>query len=261
MKLVDEFADLKTLDPAGTDFDPDGPRSRAMLERVLATDPAQDVRPARTRRRLVRVAVATSAIAIAAVAVFVPRESGPVPSGDEAYATWTAQPSGLSMKERADAVKQCRKSLNGMGQDDKLKQAVTAMAERRGDWALVVLTGPDQFAATCMTNVNPRNPQGYGTIDGPGRAPVGPRQLAASALGTSGGGNYGYLTSAIGRAGTDVVRMTYKSPVHGQVKATVQNGYFAFWVPGSEFDGLHPVPVQVTYRDGTTAMVALRLGS
>jgi hypothetical protein len=261
MKHVDEFADLKTLDPATTDVDPHSFRARAMLERVLATDPAYEVRPHRTRRRLVRVAVATTAVAMAALAVFVPRDSGPMPTGDMAYATWTAQPGSLSAKERADAVKQCRKSLRGMGQDDQINRAGTAMVERRGDWALVILTGHDQFAASCMTNVNPRNRHGDGSIDGPGRAPIGPRQLAPSMMGTSGGGNNGYLTSAVGRAGSDVAGMTYNSPTRGQVKASVQNGYFAFWIPGSEFDGLDPVPVRVTYRDGTTAAVKLSLGS
>jgi hypothetical protein len=261
MKHLDEFADLKTLDPATTDIDPRSPRARATLERVFATDPAYDARPYRTRRRLVRVAVATTAVAIAAMAVFVPRDSGPVPSGDMAYATWTAQPGNMSAKERADAVKKCRTSLKGMGQDEQINQAGTAIVERRGDWALVILTGNDQFTATCMTNVNPRNRQGYGFIDGPGRVPVGPRQLAPSLLGTSGGGINGYLTSAVGRAGSDIVGMTYNSPTRGRVKASVQNGYFAFWVPGSEFDGLRPVPVRVTYRDGTTAAVKLSLGS
>jgi hypothetical protein len=254
MKHLD---DLKTLDPATDDIDPHGPRARATLERILATDPAYAPRPRRTRPKRVRVAVATSAVAIAAAAVFVPHD-GPGLSGDQAYATWTAQPSGMSAKERAKAVKECRKSLKGMGPyDDTIEHAGTAMAERRGDWALVILVSHDEFEAQCMTNVNPRNRQSYGLIGGPGRPDLGPRQLAPSEMGTSGGGNFGYLTSAVGRAGSDIVAMTYNSPVRGRVEATVSNGYFAFWVPGSEFDGLHPVPVQVTYRDGRTATVKL----
>lgn len=257
MKHLDEFADLKSLDPTTTGIDAHSPRARATLERVLARDPAPDIRPYRSRRRLVRLAVVTSAIAIAAVAVFVPRDGGAVPSGDVAYATWTSRPAGMSGMERADAGRECRKSLKGMGQDRQIDRAVTALAERRGDWALVILTGQDQFAASCMTNIHGG---GFGSINGPGRTPVGPRQLASEGLGTSGGGDWS-VTSAVGRAGSDIVGMNYLSPAHGQVKATVENGYFAFWVPGSEFDGLHPVPVRVTYRDGTSAAVMLRLGS
>ena len=37
------------------------------------------------------------------------------------------------------------------------------------------------------------------------------------------------------------------------------NGYFACWVPGKEFEGLQPVPVRVTYRDGTSAATTLKL--
>jgi hypothetical protein len=253
MKHLD---DLKTLDPATDDIDPHGPRARATLERILATAPAYDLRPRRTRPKLVRAAVATGAVAIAAAAVFVPHD-GPVPSGDQAFATWTAQPSGMSTQERAQAVKECRKNLKDLSNDDTIEHAGPAMAERRGDWALVILVSPDNFEAQCMTNVNPRNRGGYGSIGGPGRPDVGPRELELFGIGISGGGNFGYLTSAVGRAGSDIVAMTYNSPVRGRVEATVSNGYFAFWVPGRAFDGLHPMPVQVTYRDGHTATVKL----
>ncbi|GAA1585212.1 hypothetical protein GCM10009789_43570 [Kribbella sancticallisti] len=262
MKPVDEFAELKALDPATDDIDPSSPRARATLERVLGSDPAYDVRPHRTRRRLVRGAVATAAVAIATLAVFVPRDSGPMPNGDMAFATWTAQPGGLSAKERADAVKACRKRSQGMGQDDQVNRAGTAIAERRGEWTLVILTGHDQFAATCWMSINSRNRLGggFGNVDGPGRAAVGARELAPSLLGHIDIGFNGHVTSAVGRAGSDIVGLTYNSPTRGLVKASVQNGYFAFWVPGSEFDGSHPVPVRVMYRDGTSAAVKLSRG-
>lgn len=261
MKHPDEFAELATLDPARTDVDIHSPQARATLERVLASDPAYDPRPRRTRRRLVRVAVATSAVAIAAAAVLVPRDGGPVPSGDVAYATWTGQPTGPTAKERADAVQQCRKSLKGLAYDAQLDRSGPAMVERRGEWALVIMSGRDQFEAYCVTNISPGHGYSSGYVGGDGRGPVGPRQVRPSVMGAGGGGGQRYLSQAIGRAGSDVVGMTYNSPTRGLVKASVQNGFFAFWVPGKEFDGLQPVPVRVTYRDGTTAAVNLILGS
>jgi hypothetical protein len=259
MKPLDEFAALKALDPATRDPDPHSPRAQATLERILATDPSYGVRPRRRRRILVRAAVATAAVGIVAAAVLVPRDSGPLPTG-EAYAGWSAQPVGLTGEARATAVAQCRKSLKGMGTDDLINHLGTALAERRGDWALVILVGQDEASANCMTRVGPGQGGGYGYVGGPGDAPVAARQLRVTSLGTSGGGNVSYLTSAIGRAGSDITGLTYTSPTRGVVKATVSNGFFAFWIPGSEFDGLQPVPVRVTYRDGKTVATTLKLG-
>ncbi|MFC9691118.1 hypothetical protein ACFTSF_21380 [Kribbella sp. NPDC056951] len=255
MKPLDEFAALKTLDPASGDPDPHSPRAQASLERIVATDPSYDVPPHRLRRPLVRAAVATAAIAIGAAVVLVPR-SGLLPNGD-AYAGWTAAPSGLSPKEYAGAVADCRYSLESTGPSNS---AQVAMAERRGKWAIVVLKGPPKFQGYCMTNVVDYDKRsGYGGSAGPNHPPVGPRELAVLQLGAVGGKQAGYVTSAIGWAGSDIVGLTYTSPKHGVVKATVKNGFFAFWVPGFEFVGPDLVPVQVRYRDGTTAATTIQL--
>ncbi|MFF1822862.1 hypothetical protein ACFVWG_36530 [Kribbella sp. NPDC058245] len=261
MKDLDEFAALKALDPATRDPDPHSPRAQASLGRILATDLSYGGRPQRYRRPVVRAVVAVAAVGIAAAVVLLPREGGPLPNGD-AYAGWTAQPSGMSAQEHAKAIAECRKSLKGAGtSNSQLAQTDAAMAERRGDWALVILTGPDQFEATCMTNVK-SGPHGggFGSVGGPGRPPVGPRELSVSGMGAGGGGSMGYVTTAMGRSGSDIVAMTYTSPTRGIVRATVMNGYFAFWVPGYEFEGTQPVPVRVTYRDGKTVATTLKLG-
>ncbi|MET7280429.1 hypothetical protein ABZS29_19490 [Kribbella sp. NPDC005582] len=260
MRPLDEFAALKTLDPATTEADPHSPRAQASLERILATDPSYGVGLPRLRRPLVRAAVATAAIAIAAAIVLLPRDGGPLPNGD-AYASWTAQPSGMTAKEHAEAVKECRKSLKGMGVDDQIDRSDPAVVERRGDWSLVILAAADQSEASCMTNVKTGlRGGGFGSVGGPGRPPVGPRELSVSGMGAGGGGSLGYVTTAMGRSGADIVGMTYTSPTRGVVKATVMNGYFAFWLPGREFEGIQPVPVRVTYRDGTSAATTLKLG-
>ncbi len=258
MKPLDEFTVLKTLDPATADPDPHSPRAQASLERILATDPSYGGSRPRLRRPLVRAVVATAAVAIAAATVLLPREGGPLPNGD-AYAGWTAQPAGMSAKQQSKAVAECRESLKDM--DEQVDSTDVAIAERRGDWAMVILTGPDQFEANCLTHVGPgRDRSGFGHVGGPGRAVVGPRDIAVSGLGAAGGARTGYVTVADGRIGPDIVGMTYTSPTRGVVKATVANGYFAFWLPGWEFDGNKPVPVRVTYRDGTSAATTISLG-
>ncbi len=258
MKPLDEFATLKTLDPATSGHDPHSPRARAALERIVATDPVPDRRH-RLRRPLVRAAVATAAVAIGAATILLPRTGGPLPNGD-AYASWTAQPSGMSAKDHTEAVSECRKSLKGMGMDDQVDRSDPAVVERRGDWSLVILAGAGQSEASCMTNVKTGlKGGGFGSIGGPGRPPVGPRELSVSGLGAGGGPPLGYVTAAMGRSGSDIVGMTYQSPTRGAVKATVMNGYFAFWVPGKDFKDDRAVPVRVTYRDGTSATVILKI--
>ncbi|WP_405059499.1 hypothetical protein OG474_43165 [Kribbella sp. NBC_01505] len=256
MKDLAEFAALKTLDPATADVDPHSPRAQASLERILATDPSHGVRRPRLRRPLVRAAVAVAAVTVAALVVFVPRQGGPLPNSD-AYAGWTAAPSGLSPQEYAASVAACRSSLQSLEPTDG---AEAAMVERRGKWAIVILKGPNKFQGYCMTNLVDYDKQsGYGGTAGPNPPTVGPRELAVLDLGAVGGKQVGWVTSAIGWAGSDIVGMTYTSPTRGLVKATVKNGYFAFWVPGWEFEGPAPVPVRVRYRDGTTAATTIQL--
>ncbi|MFI5733612.1 hypothetical protein ACIA49_26090 [Kribbella sp. NPDC051587] len=255
MKPLDEFAALKSLDPATRDPDPHSPRAQATLERILATDPSYDVRP--RHRMLVRAVVATAAVAIGAVTVLVPHESGPL-SGGDAYAGWTTAPVGLSPQESASAAAECRQSLQSLGPSAGAK---VAMAERRGKWAIVILKDPGTFEGFCMTNlVDYDKHSGFGSVAGPHRPAVGPRELLVLDLGATGGKEAGWVTSGVGWAGSDIVGLTYTSPTRGVVKATVRNGYFAFWVPGWEFEGPNPVPVRVTYRDGKTVATTLKLG-
>ncbi|GAA0582302.1 hypothetical protein HPO96_08525 [Kribbella sandramycini] len=257
MKHLDEFADLKTLDPA-TGADPNTLHARATLDRILTTDPTPT--PRRPRRRAIRLAVAALAVAVGAAIVFVPRDTGPLPTG-EAYAGWTAQPGSLSAKERAAAVKACRKQLSDTPMDDVVKNTDPAIVERRGYWSVVVLLGPGGSEASCMTSSSPRmKGGGYGSIGGPGRPAPGPREISISSLGAAGGGDFGYVTSGMGRVGADIVGITYRSKAHGLVEATVENGYFAFWVPGKDLEDFEPAPVRVTYRDGTSAEVQLKIG-
>ncbi|MEU4190755.1 hypothetical protein AB0E69_02560 [Kribbella sp. NPDC026611] len=260
MKISDEFAGLKTLEPPNHDIDPGSAPAQAMLERVLAADPGDGVRPRRRlRKTVIRVAVAAAAVA-AVAAILIPRQSGPSLGGDAAYASWTAQPSGVSAQDRAKIAGECRKRLKGTGYDNKLDHAGTSMVDRRGDWVLAFLVGQNGFEASCMINIaSGRFGPGSGAI-GDGVATPRRRQLIPSGMGVSGGGQFPYLTQAVGQAGSDIVGMTYQSPNHGTITATVSDGHFAFWLPGSEFDGLHPVPVRITYRDGTTANVKLTLG-
>ncbi len=259
MKQLDDLRVLKTLDPATSDADPHSPEARAGLHRILTTDPAPPPisRPGRYGGRL---AVA-GGLLVAAVAalIVVPSTFG----GDAAYATWTADPGGLSATDSARAGESCRDQQRSAGRDyaEELAAAGTAISERRGDWTLVVLAGRDGFAALCITDrPKPFFRTSFGSIGAtPTAARPGPRDLTATSLGT--GEIDGHeLSVAAGLAGADVEEISYLSPSRGRVTASVASGQFALWLPGDELEGASSgVALDVTYRDGSTGRVTVAL--
>lgn len=266
MTRIDELQILKTMDPATTgDIDPRGPRARTDLQRILATDPTPptmpDVGQRRNRRLATRVAMGSGLVAASAVAaVVLPSALG----GDTAFATWTAAPSGMSAQDRASASASCRDEQKSGSPEfrDELSTATTAISERRGAWTLVVLAGQDGFSALCITDDSTRLFQDFfGSI---GKTPSAdrptPRGLTATVLGT-GSADGNELSVAAGLAGPDVTALTYTSPTRGKVKATVSGGQFALWLPGNELESTsrHGLPLQATFRDGTTTTITLTL--
>jgi hypothetical protein len=256
MTRIDEL--VKTLDPAATDIDVQGPRARADLQRILASEPVlrtpPSPRPIRTR-----VAWGAGLVAAAtAAAIVLPSVFG----GDGAFATWTADPAGLSAAEKAKVSASCRDQHKTFPEyRDDVAKAVTAVAERRGQWTLVVLAGPDRFSALCVTDDSTRLFRDhFGSIGRPAVNPPGPRGLTATDLGT-GSMNGKNLSVAVGFAGAEVTAVIYTSRARGKVKATVGAGRFALWLPGNDLENASQqgVPVQVTYRDGTAAAVTLKL--
>ncbi|WP_328989185.1 hypothetical protein OG394_23430 [Kribbella sp. NBC_01245] len=271
MTRIDDLQILKTLDPATPDaIDPHGPRARTDLHHILATDPTTPtdatnpaqagVRP-RRRRLATRMALGSGLVAAAAVtAVVLPSLVG----GDEAFATWTAAPVGMSAKDKASAAASCRDQQKSGSPEfrDELSRSATAISERRGAWTLVVLAGQDGFSALCITDDSTRLFQDYfGSIGKTASAdrPT-PRGLTATVLGT-GSADGNELSVAAGLAGSDVTSLTYTSPTRGKVKATVNGGQFALWLPGNELESAsrQGVPLQATYRDGTTTTITLTL--
>jgi hypothetical protein len=264
-RITDMVATLRTLDPADPEVDPGNPRARAELERILTTDPTRppEHTPVKARRRRgIRLVAAAATVVTAAAAFIIVPAMG---DGDRAFASWTATPTDLSEQAAADAGAACRDAhRHGPGADylDDLQRAVTAIAERRGEWTLVTLAGTKGFAALCITDESTtlfRN--WFGSIGTPANyATPGPRDVVTTDLGTGGTAN-GELSVAAGYAGPDVIGVAYQSAGHGRVEATVSSGRFALWLPGDELKDAARVgaDVQVTYRDGGTATVRLDL--
>ncbi|NQD86271.1 hypothetical protein HP499_00380 [Paenarthrobacter sp. CM16] len=264
---------LRSMDAAGQGAAPDPRRSQNDLEQILSSRPTSvssdpgvaeykttTSRPSRRRRRT----IALGAVAFAATAGFlvVPALSG----GDPAFATWTAAPGGLVGAERENAVSACVRSSKGVGDGmyaNDLAAAEVAIAERRGAWTTVVLSGADGFEASCTTDSTaPWFKKGsFGSVGKPGdgRKPVA-REIKTTQLGTGVIAD-NPLSMASGQVGPDVVSMTYTSKAGEGITATVSKGQFAFWLPGEELPNSsgEGVPVEVTYTDNTTEIRYLGL--
>lgn len=266
---------LHTLDPADQHIDPLGHRASADLEAILATDPGDGagagsgtaagnpaagsahrrrglrtpMRPALRRAALVGAAAAVLAVAIVAVPTL-------LPDGDQGFTSWAAVPEPLAPEQRPEAGAECRKLMadGPGGHSEELESAAVAIAEQRGAWTTVVLTGEDGFTATCISQENGM----FGTLGNSDLDTSDPRMVQAISLGT--GMVHGDdLSALVGYSGADVTGVTYASETHGEVVATVSQERFALWMPGDELRDAHRdgVEVEVTYSGGGTENVRL----
>lgn len=244
---------LRSLDAADHRRPADTRRARADLQRIRSTDPAPARQhpttstipgrrrpPGSTARAARRAAVAAGMVAAATA--------------------------GLTGQERTSAAAECRASQQdtggGMYAGD-VDTAELAIAERRGAWTTVVLTGTDGFSAMCITDDSASlfNKGMIGSVGKPaGYAAPGPRELTATDLGT-GTMSAGNISLAAGSAGSEVVGVIYRSRAREKVTATVSQGRFALWLPGNELQNAatNGIEVEVTYRDGTTGTNRLTL--
>ncbi len=251
---------LRSLDPAHEletlTLDPRSPGPDAALERIIASDPAPSrlagERRTPSRRLLVGgVIVATTTVA----AVVLPQFYG----GNQAFATWTASPSGLTKAEAAETAENCRKELldGGTGYSAALRASQPALAERRGAWSLVVLADDGGFSALCVRDESAVSMGGmFGGLGTPTDfVTSAPREIDATDLG-SGGIDGESLSLAVGHAGSEVTAVVAHTRTHGDVEATVSGGRYALWFPGDEWNddtARDGVDLEVTYSDGTSA--------
>lgn len=256
---------LRSMDAAEQGSRPDPVRAKADLDRILSAHQvigsnstmqiSHDPRKPRTHRRRRAIALAGLTAAVTAGSVIMPALSG----GDPAFATWTAAPGTLTGSERDDAVSDCRNSKQNVGggmYSADLSAAEVAIAERRGVWVTVVLSGRDGFEATCTTDASAAwfRKGMIGSIGKPTNATALPaRGIAATQLGTGTIADEP-ISIASGRVGTDVTGLSYTTADKVSVVATVSKGQFAFWLPGNELQNAadQGVPVHVTYSDGSS---------
>ncbi|MGW9405308.1 hypothetical protein ACWGQ2_15210 [Arthrobacter sp. NPDC055585] len=261
---------LKSLDAAGAPR-AGTERSRQDLERILAGDATaadsrpvpslqrqnrgqpslpQLGRPRRNRRRILVAAAAAAALGMIAVPV--------VMGGDPAFASWTQTPSTLGPEASERAGNACRSSDRNTSEETA--GAEVAIAERRGEWTTVVLSGPGSFSAMCVTDGSLFGGSFGYSGHRPGDVEPAARELLPTAMGM-GSTSAGELSMVVGAAGSEVSGVSYLSRSEGEVRASVANGYFVLWFPGNELRDYpdEGVLLQVSYTDGSQAQVRVSL--
>ena len=243
---------LRSLDASAAGAPVDRLRAQLDLERILGA--GRPERPApQPHRKLRRTILVGAAAAVTAGLVALPAIGG----GDPAFATWTQAPAALDPEQAESAAEDCRSSdRNTAGES---AGAAVAIAERRGEWTTVILSGQDGFSAMCVTDGSLFGGSFGYSGSGPGTEPE-PRGLLPAAMGMGSAGA-GELSLVVGAAGADVAGVSYASRTHGEVTGSVANGHFVLWFPGDELQDYPSggVELLVKYSDGSSGPVMASL--
>ncbi|NYI44348.1 hypothetical protein BJ993_001428 [Nocardioides aromaticivorans] len=225
-------AAVRQLDPAPPAELTDAQRERAdaMFARIVATPaeggvPVEPVRPRRRRRLLVGLGLA-SATGVAVPALLV--------GGGGAYGSWTPEPETLTGTAAARAGDVCRTSH---AFPDARERVV--VAERRGEWTYVLLSGP-AGEATCLMpeemverGVRSVDDDYFGSYDAdPPAAPVVAAGDIEETGAMSGSTDEGWFTWTAGFVGKDVTAVTVHTSSGLDIEASVVGNRFAAWWPG-----------------------------
>lgn len=253
-------AALRDLDAAPERALTKAERQRAdeAFARIVATqdeDRSLAARGSARRRRsrvLVPVGLLGAACAAGAALVF---------GGSSALASWTPTPEALTSAETSAAADTCRADLGlPLGE-------AASVAERRGEWTYVLLSGAGGEGTCLMRNgVVGQDPTGhevFGDFDTDPRPPTsvardGILEVGSSAASVDDGlFREDWLTWTYGYVGADVTGATVHTPLGVDVEASVENGRFAAWWPSQKPSSKNPEVMgawsyTVTLADGRT---------
>ncbi|MFC7878830.1 hypothetical protein [Isoptericola sp. NPDC057391] len=250
------LADLAALDPARDLRAPGRPDDEA-LQAILGT--ARQATPIRRspRRAVLAGAAAAAVVAVAGVATVW------WPSSQTAYASWTSVPAVVTPAETETSAQACGTVAHAVveGEDGPRVEevpVVPTVAERRGDYTYLLLTG-DGATGECLVTTQASGATDVVTGDavlGSEPAEPGPREITTVQSGTAswseGDTGDGALTSAYGRVGADVASVALTRTSGERVQATVSGGWWAVWAPG---EASLRTTAELTFTDGATAEV------
>jgi hypothetical protein len=234
MSTRTDYTTLRSLDAAvATLTVEEQRRAGAALDRIVATAPSKvsglPAPPRRSRRRLVL--VPTAALTLAVGWLVIPGGGG----GDMAYASWTATPTAVASGDLDAAAAACRDRLGGRGSSIDMDRARLVLAERRGDIVAVLYrTEVPDLSGSCLVHL-PRGSTDADVVDDGVGGSSGPAPIAPASSFTQGAifsSNEASITD--GAVGDEVTGVT----IHAgrlTVTASVQNGRYVAWWPGSAF--------------------------
>ncbi|WP_436533208.1 hypothetical protein [Actinoplanes sp. HUAS TT8] len=231
---------LRSLDAAEPITDEQQRHAMTVLDRIVATEVSGHL-----RYRRLAVAAAAVVAAIAGALVVLPG------TGSSAYGSWTSVPSPLNPDELTRIGSKCLDGLS-MGRFDRT-QARVALAERRGEYAVLLYRSADMVGSCFAHNVPGSDDVDHVTW---GAASAGGSQFPPARRFTDGSlADFGGASVTEGVVGADVTGVT----VHAKkltAQATVTDGRYVVWWPGPAFEKKNGQPVDfltydLTLRDGT----------
>jgi len=260
------LTELQSLDAAPETAlnDTEQRRADARLQQILATAVTSEPSTPRpvSRRSTLRWAI-LPAFALAAVAAIVLIPGGG--NSGSAFASWTATTIPLSATDQAIAGDACF----ALGGSTAGSEGIIT-AERRGDWVNLGYVDTSGLFAHCLLNL----PEGSGTATDvrvgsaseSDAVPVG-GQFAEGPMSSSrdrgfslfGGDDASAFISTTGVVGDNVSAVTIRTVDGLVVEATVQNGRYIAWFPGTGGATGDSAPVlayDITLRDGTRVIDA-----
>lgn len=210
----------------------------------------------RTVGRVALVAASVAGVAIGASLV---------PTGDRAYAGWSATPTTLHGDQAEQAMDDCAGIIEDQfastapqeGSAERPSQWRAGLAEQRGRWTLTVLTSDAQVVATCMHNNNGGSSGSFLADRQPDRDSItlfeeGSTSVAVNPVAWFNTAMEGHF-SVSGRSGSDVSGVVLHT-TQGDVTATVNDGLWAAWwpLPDGEHSDETELSSTITLTDGRT---------
>lgn len=255
-------AALRDLDTAPETVLTDMERQHAAdtFARIVATsgDDLPQAEPELPRRRRTRLLVPVGVLGAAGVTM-----AALLLGGTSALASWTPTPQALTSAETAAAAGTCRANFGIAASGE-----AALLAERRGKWTYVLLSGPQGEASCIMRNDVVGQDPGHGEVLGnyhaePEAVPtVEPDRIVEMASQSSSIDEgwlrkESWLTWVDGYAGDDITGVTVHTPLGFDVEASVDHGRFAAWWPSAmpsskNLDVMGAWSYTVTLADGST---------
>jgi hypothetical protein len=248
-------AALRDLDPAPstelTQAEVD--RADAAFARIVAKpcdEPSPGVlgRPRRSRSRLLVAAGLAGAVGVGTPVLLL--------GGGSAYGSWTPTPVPLTDAVATEAAATCRAALDVPDRGERV-----AVAERRGVWTYVLLTGP-QAEAICLMpeELVGQDPSDRREFFGSYETdPVAPPTLDPDRIdeytNMQGNTDEGWFLWVEGYVGSDVTGVTLHTSSGLDIEASVSGNRFAAWWPSRKQSSDHPAETwsyTVNLTDGST---------